>query len=113
MQGLNVSVPHQKLRVCETGSLGKLGEKVPISPPTPHPTTPCVLLLKERWQTGNVYAPDPEKKCFRSNRAHILNSEVVIDRVLNRGFMTCHRADLLCARNFSVFEGELQAIEGE
>lgn len=80
------------------------------------PTPPCVLLLKQRWQNGNVYAPDPENKCFRSKRAHILSSEVVIDCVLNRysifGFMACHRADLLCARNFSVFEEELQAFEG-
>lgn len=93
VQGLNFSVPRQKLRVCETGSLGKLGEKVPTSSPAP-------MLLKEPCETGNVYAPDPEKECFRSHRAHILNSEVVIDCVLNRysvcGFVMCLRADLLC-----------------
>lgn len=59
VQGLNFSVPRQKLKVCETGSLGKLGEKVPTSSPAP-------MLLKEPCETGNVYAPDPEKECFRS-----------------------------------------------
>lgn len=100
VQGLNFSVPQQKLRVCETGSLGKLGEKVPTSSPAP-------MLLKEPCETGNVYTPAPEKECFRSYCAHILNSEVVIDCVLNRysvcGFMMCLRAGLLCTGKGSLF----------
>lgn len=100
VQGLNFSVPRQKLGVCETGSLGKLGEKVATSSPAP-------MLLKEPCETGNVYAPDPEKECFRSYRALILNSEVVIDCVLNRysvcGFVMCLGADLLCTAKVFVF----------
>lgn len=80
MQGLNFSVPHQKLRVCETGALGKLREKVPTLalPPV------VFCCLRNYCETGNVYAPDPEKQCFRSKRANSRNSEVVIDCVLNR-----------------------------
>lgn len=76
----------------KTGSLGKLGEKVPTSS------------AKQLCETGNVYAPDPEKECFRSYCARILSSEVVIDCVLSRysvyGFVMCRRAGLLCARKF-------------
>lgn len=101
-QGLDVSVPQQKLRVFSRKRvrLGNLGRKSPPhQPPSPPPP-----LLKQLCETGNVYAPDPEKECFRSYCARILSSEVLIDCVLNRysvyGFAMCHRADLLCARKF-------------